>query len=226
MRTCPPGATRWRINEKTQVKRVLPTILTLVIAGCLWLVDPVRRAGPMISPNEAMIGTLPATPTGWELGEATGDLPRAFPPHNAITQKLVVYNRLGRSEASVFLRVVIAQDRRDLLAYEPAHAMRAGGWQPESSLEVDGLWRTEHSRRSQLLEEVIIVDTAYVVPGRWSATLDLLHDAGLSGGGWPGPGAIVQLIIPAEDGVNARAFHDLVKEVAASVANSLGDASP
>ncbi|MFI4883187.1 MAG: hypothetical protein ACIAQU_11445 [Phycisphaerales bacterium JB064] len=208
------------------MKRVLPTILTLVIAGCLWLIDPVRDEGPMISLSEAIVGTLPATPTGWMLGEATGDLPHAFPPHNAITQKLVVYNRLGRSEASVFLRVVIAQDRRDLLAYEPTHAMRAGGWQPESALEVDGLWHTEHSRRSQLLDEVITVDTVYIVPGMWSAQFDLLDDAGLSGSGWPGPGAIVQLIISAEDGVNAQPFHDFVKAMAENVADRLGDASP
>lgn len=204
------------------MKRALPTALTLLLAAVLWLVDPVRRAEPAIDPS-GIAGsiTLPEL-QGWKADDARTALPSAFPPHNPISERTWVLDPAPLSDQQSFLRVIVAQDRRDLLAFDPIHAMRAGGWQPVSAGSVDGLWVTRHTRTAPLLDETVTLATAFVVPGKWSGQGSMLRQHDASGPGWPGPGAIVQAIV--SEGDRATEIQELVEQLAEDIAGDLTEA--
>ncbi len=211
--------------------RTLPIILVLLLALGIFFADPARRAEPMISPARVLVAVrgLPVTIAGWQLVDQGDSLPRAYPPHYDVWEASARYGSdAPASGSTAYLRIVIAQDRRDLLAFDPTHAMRAGGWEPDVSVrptETNGLWRTQHTRGAGLLDERVVLETAYVVPGRWgsdSRDLRILVDAGP---GWPGPGAIVQMLVTAPVGPNAQAMRDVVKEMAQQLADELARTS-
>lgn len=199
------------------MKRALPTALTLVLATGLWLVDPVRRAEPAIDP--ASIALTVATPAAWGLSDAQADLPRAYPPHNRVAERTWVFDSMPGTSGRSFLRVVVAQDRRDLLAYDPVHAMQAGGWHSRSAQSSNGLWLTHHARSAPLLDETVTVVSAFVIPDVWSDQSALVYQQSASGPGWPGPGATVQLILP-EDQPSAEVC-DHIKQIAQHIAEQL-----
>lgn len=205
--------------------RTFPIILVLLLALGVFLVDPARRADPMIEPARLPTAAQWRPPTigGWIRSDDESDrLPRAYPPHNKIWQASVAYfisTPGGGSEA--YLRVVIAQDRRDLLAFEPTHAMRAGGWEPVRAQAVGELWRTRHSSHSGLLDEFVVLDTAFIAPGRWGSDPSITYAASTEGPGWPGPGAIVQVLFSGTIGDNAEAVREEVRRVAEQLSGEL-----
>ena len=206
------------------MKRVLPTILTIVLAAGLWLGDPVRRGEPPLDPTSIDPGQQPGVVGMWQMAQAAVALPRAFPPHYAVSERVWVYETSARSDRKAFVRIIVAQDRRDLLAFEPTHAMRAGGWQPKSASVVEGLWHTRHVRSAQLLSETVILDTAFVLPRGWTAQYEIIEDTATLGPGWPGPGAIVQLIAP--EGYETNALRRLVKSIADGLSRQLASPAP
>lgn len=200
--------------------RTLPIILVLLLALGVFLVDPARPAAPMMSPESLptaeqglaqSVGTWNRDPT-WD-----DTLPIAYPPHNEVLDTSARYMS-SATGAEAFLRVVIAQDRRDLLAFEPTHAMRAGGWSSIGAEESSNLWQTRHTRHSDLVDEFLVVDTAFVIAGLWGPTPGITHAVSTGGPGWPGPGAIVQVL---HGGGSAAADADILREEARRVADRL-----
>lgn len=206
------------------MKRVLPIIVTLVLLVGLWKADPVRRADPMIEPAPLTRIDFPAVLGPWRLETLDGQLPKAFPPHNEVAERVAVYQSALVGDAPAYVRVVVAQDRRDLLAYEPTHAMQKIGWSPVVAEQSGDLWHTRHLRPTTLLDRAIDVHTAFVLPGTWGPEPSLHRSLDAAGPGWPGPGAIVQVIIP--DGLDAEPMLVLTRDLASSLAQNLESAAP
>jgi|GEM_PF-4276418 len=213
------------IDRDTPLTRSLPIIFVLLIALVVFLVDPARRAGPMIEPATLPTATDWQAPTieGWTRNDDESErLPRAYPPHNAIWRISVAYYTGAPGVGSeAYLRVVIAQDCRDLLAFEPTQAMRAGGWEPVDAQATGGLWRTTHTSHAGLLDEFVILDTAFVVPGRWGSSPSITSAESAQGPGWPGPGAIVQVLFSGAINENAQAVREEVRRMANVLAQEL-----
>ncbi|MGD1916417.1 MAG: hypothetical protein ACFCBV_09555 [Phycisphaerales bacterium] len=204
------------------MKLVLPTILTLCCSVVILLVDPARQRGSMIEPSDIAPSAMPDRVGAWLRSNSNEELPHAYPPHNEVWERVTVYRPQGVETAdAAFVRVIIAQDRRDLLAYEPSYAMRIGGWTPEGAEATNGLTVSRHARREGPLREMLTIETAYVAPGEWGASRGVIDDAQPDGPGWPGPGAVVQLLTtsPAEDpGALRQMVRDTAAELAAAMA--------
>lgn len=208
--------------------RGLPIILVLLLALGVYLTDPARRAGPMIEPAALPTAAKWQSPTieGWTRTDDQSErLPRAYPPHNSIWRVSVAYFTGTYGDGSeAYLRVVIAQDCRDLLAFEPTQAMRAGGWDLVDAQPIDGLWRTTHTSRAGLLDEFIELDTAFVAPGQWGSSPSIIDAQHANGPGWPGPGAIVQVLFSGTIDASAHAVREEVRRLAQDLASELGQA--
>jgi hypothetical protein len=217
------------------VSRTVPIILIIPLAVAVYLADPIRHKGTMVDPSayEAGIADLIVETPGWTRTELSETLPRAFPPHNAYLDKTTQYQYVGAaglpggdspSATEAFLRIVIVQDRRDLLAFDPIQAMRAGGWTGRAGQRREGFRRTIHGRGPGQYGERVTLDTIYVVPGAWGADPQIIAEAGRSGPGWPGPGAIVQLLLNGggEQG-EAPGLSEAARRVAEALARSLPD---
>lgn len=204
--------------------RTLPIILVLLLAAGIFALDPVRRAGPMLAPEAVLADfePLPESIGAWQRDTQSEPLPRAFPPHNAVEGRTASYIHAPTNSTAV-VWIVLAQDRRDLLAFVPVHAMRAGGWSPTGGEEAEGLWRTRHARGGNLLVEYIELDTAFVVPGAWGPDRDELNQAAPRGPGWPGPGALVQVLLTAPREPQADDMRDQVRRLAELLAARLQD---
>ena len=209
--------------------RFLPIILVMLLALGVFVIDPARRADPMIS--AAGLSAAPwGAPTidGWiRNDDETERLPRAYPPHNTVRSESAAYVASTVGLASeAYLRVVMAQDCRDLLAYDPNHSMLAGGWEPVDAQAIGGFWRTRHTHRSALLDEVVVLDTMFVAPGQWGSDPAITSPAHNPGPGWPGPGAIVQVLFVGSVGENAATMRAEVQRLAENLASELGEPSP
>lgn len=203
--------------------RTLPIILVLVFALGVFLVDPARRAGPMIEPAglPAAGHDLPLTLDVWIRDTSWNNtLPRAFPTRNQIWDGSARYVS-SASGSEAFLLVVIAQDRRDLLAFDPTHAMRADGWEPIDGEIIGEFLQTRHTRHTNLLDEFRVLETAFVAPGRWGASPSITNAAGHDGPGWPGPGAIVQMRVAGPAGNDAAGLRDEVRRLARRLSTEL-----
>ncbi len=210
--------------------RFIPFILVLLVALGVFLVDPIRRAGEMIDPKAIPIVAQWSPPRidGWFHSEGSSDsLPRAYPPHNAIKSETVAYvSGMVGLASEAYLRVVVAQDCRDLLAYEPSHSMLAGGWEPVDAEEAGGFWRTRHAHRSTLVDEVVVLETIFVAPGVWGSNPTITRPAHNPGPGWPGPAAVVQVLFVGSFGDNANAVRTEARHLAEQLAADLGGRSP
>lgn len=203
--------------------RTLPIILVLVLALGVFLVDPARRAGSMISPANLPLAGQDLSPilgrwirdTSWN-----NTLPRAFPTHNQVWDGSARYVS-SASGSEAFLLVVIAQDRRDLHAFDPTHAMRADGWEPIDGEIIGEFLQTRHTRHTNLLDEFRVLETAFVAPGRWGANPSITNAAGNDGPGWPGPGAIVQMRVAGSAGDDAAGLRDEVRRLAQQLSTEL-----
>lgn len=226
---------RWRISREAGkgVRGVLPTIVLVALALGVFALDPVRRAPAAIEPGSLVVG--PELPQGsaW-LGresiqdQPAQDLPRAYPPHKSYADVVFGFEASeGGLDGEAFLRVVVVEDRHDLLAFEPRYAMRAGGWDMVASGASDGMWRTEHTQGSGLLRERLVVETVYVVPGRWDARRAIAAEAGTLGPGWPGPGALVQIVATLPLGADLEPLRAQAQAIAEELSASLaGDEQP
>lgn len=204
------------------MKRTLPIIaLFLVVAGVV-VIDPARRMGEMIEPRNLAPAELPEEVGQWLRVEGDDELPRAYPPHNAVWTRTTRYQPQGfEGLQTAFVRVVIASDRRDLLAFEPEHAMRAGGWATQGARAAHGLRVTTHARRGELLDETLQVETAYVSPGAWGQRRDIVNGVRPEGPGWPGPGALVQLLRTSPVVEDADGLRAMVKDLAGELSSQL-----
>jgi hypothetical protein len=212
------------------VARFLPILLVLLLALGVFVADPVRRAGEMIDAASlrAVAGDAPPNVEGWILVDDPRErLPRAYPPHNEVTTRSASYviGPFGPSPEA-YVRVVVAQDCRDLLAYDPSHSMLAGGWRPVEAREHGGLWHSAHARRSALIDELVVLETAFVAPGRWGSDPAITSPANASGPGWPGAGAIVQVLLIGSATNHADAMRAEVRRLAERVADDLKDHAP
>lgn len=204
------------------MKLVLPTILTLCCAAVLFLLDPTRQRGSMIDPGSLAPSAMPERVGPWVRLDSDETLPHAYPPHNLVWERVTTYQPAStESGDAAFVHVIIAQDRRDLLAYEPSYAMRAGGWSSESAETTDGLNASQHSRREGLLKETLTIETAYILPGVWGPDRSIIDDAHPHGSGWPGPGAMVQLLTSSPLVQDPSSLRDLVKNTAAELAAAM-----
>lgn len=210
------------------MNRVFPVILLLVVAAGVLVIDPARRAGEMIEPHRLAPDELPQQVGQWVRSKDVDELPRAYPPHNEIWSRTTRYQRAGLDGVeTAFVRVVIAQDYRNLLAFEPEYAMRAGGWTSERTQAANGLHATQHARRDGLLKETLRVETAYIAPGVWGPDRSLSEGARPIGPGWPGPGSMVQLLTTAPLAEDTTELRSLIKSVASALSTRLAqDASP
>ncbi|MFI4917196.1 MAG: hypothetical protein ACIAS6_11910 [Phycisphaerales bacterium JB060] len=202
------------------MRRVVPIILVLPIALMVYLADPIRRAGPMIDPVAiaAPNGELPPAINGWVRAIESEMLPRAYPPHNLTWQPTARYvDPLTGDEA--FLRVVVVQDRRDLLAFDPSEAMRAGGWAHEGSRKDERFHHTSHRKGPEPFTERVTLDTVYVAPGYLGPNREAISRIDHQGPGWPGPAALVQLLLTSDDPV----AHKNLQHVAWDLARTLAD---
>jgi hypothetical protein len=152
-------------------------------------------------------------------------LPRAYPPHNAVFETSASYARRSGMESpsgsAAFIRVVVAQDRRDLLAFHPIHAMRRGGWEPDGSQQGEHAWRTRHVHTEDFLTEFIELDTVYVVPGFFGPRALVFESAAGRGPGWPGPGALVQVLVTAPGEAEAEQLRAAAIDLAQQLADDL-----
>ena len=204
------------------MKRLLPILVTMTIAVGLFVIDPVRHAEPAIDPSRLAVEDMPATIGPWLREGAPDVLPRAYAPRNEVWESVTSYRpRTYEGPGSAYVRIVIAQDRRDLLAYEPAHAMRAGGWSSIDGELHDGLWQTQHTRREGLLSERVILCTAYVAPGGWGASAHVLDETRPAGSGWPGPAALVQVLTTAPVAADPTALHAFAQDLATALSARL-----
>lgn len=204
--------------------RTVPIILVVLLAAGIFLADPARRARAMIAPSSIPAGLreLPSDIPGWRADDLREPLPRAYPPHNAVWEASARYIADAPGSASVaYFRIVIAQDRRDLMAFDPTHAMRAGGWELVGATSTEGLRQTEHARRAGLLSERVVLETAYVEPGRWGPMPRTYDRAAGVDPGWPGPGAMVQVLVTAPVEGNALSLRAWVRERAGQLADEL-----
>lgn len=201
------------------MKTIVPIIAILGLALGVYALDPMRHAGPALRPaalGESMAGA-PAFLGDWRLDGPHTDMPRAFDTFREVHDRTVRYV-LGNDMA--YVRVAIALDRRDLRAYMPAHAMRRVGWSPSPADVHDGLERCVHQRDTGLLEERVSVESAYVLPGQWGHDAGLIDRASPVGPGWPGPGAVVQLVLTnPEAGADALRRH--VRDLADALAHQM-----
>lgn len=214
------------------LRRVVPVILILPLAAMVYVIDPIRHQGSMIDPlsYEDRVARLVSETPGWARTDLSESLPRAFPPHNRYLEATTQYRSIGTSGrlvsgppsvAQAFLRIVIVQDRRDLLAFDPIQAMRAGGWTNQLERDYEGFRRTIHVRGPGQYGEQVTLDTIYVVPGDWGADPGIIEEADRSGPGWPGPGAIVQLLLTdGDERSEAPGLSDAAKRVAGALAES------
>lgn len=202
------------------MRRIVPVILVLPIALMVYLADPIRRAGPMIDP-EAIASAhaeLPPAIDGWARASESETLPRAYPPHNLTWQPTARYvDPLTGDEA--FLRVVVVQDRRDLLAFDPSEAMRAGGWTHEESRKGERFHRTSHRKGPEPFTERVTLDTVYVAPGYLGPDREATSNIDHRGPGWPGPAALVQLLLTSD----APEAHKNLQDAAWDLARALAD---
>lgn len=202
-------------------------MLALALAVCV--ADPIRRSGGMVDLEalEDNATSLARTPPGWVRVESSQPLPRAYPPHNAFLDETIQYRRLSGSgfdnpNLIAFLRIAIVQDRRDLLAFDPIEAMRANGWTSEDGPTGQDARRTIHGRGIDAYGDRVTLDTIYVVPGDFGADPELIAEAGHRGPGWPGPGAIVQVLVTeGEEQADVPALSSLALQIAESLAKSL-----
>ncbi|MEQ9095644.1 MAG: hypothetical protein RIE32_05210 [Phycisphaerales bacterium] len=219
------------------MRRSIPVILILPVAAAVYMADPIRRQGPMLDPASVDVDAhvLQQDVAGWVRTETSQQMPLAFPPHNAVRIETIRYVIRSTPEgdiglldddrriiAEAFLRIVIAQDRRDLLAFDPIEAMRSGGWSGQAGEDTDELRRTVHQRGPGPFTESVTLDTAYVAPGAWGADPAVLNAAGDLDRGWPGQGAMVQLLIadaPSEQ--DAQALRNVVRSAAEALAEAL-----
>lgn len=206
-------------------KHVVPIIILLALAAALYAVDPLRRAGPGLTPAsmEQMLSEPPASLGLWQLGGHQDALPRAFQSFHEVSEQSVRY---VQGNETAYLRVAIARDRRDLRAYAPAHAMRRAGWSALPPVEQHGLELCIHQREMGLLAERISIESAYVLPGRWGHQAKAIDRAPPLGPGWPGPGAVVQLVLTNPE-APANELRQHVRDLAEELASSLqGDQAP
>lgn len=206
-------------------KHAVPIIILLALAAALYAVDPLRRAGPGLTPAsmEQMHSEPPASLGLWQLDGHQDALPRAFNSFHEVNERSVRY-MLDNDTA--YLRVAVARDRRDLRAYAPAHAMRRAGWSALPPVAQHGLELCYHEREMGLLAERISIESAYVLPGRWGHQAKAIDRAPPLGPGWPGPGAVVQLLLTNPD-APAEALRQHVRTLADELAKSLqGDQAP
>lgn len=202
----------------------MPTILTLLLAAALWLVDPVRQAGPMLAVDRLPLEPMPAMVGSAVRTDDRPDLPSAFVPRRRVLERVCAYAQIRPGDAPAFVRIVVAQDRRDLMAYDPIYAMRAGGWLTIGSQAEGKLLKSIHARPADPTDQTMVLLTAFVRPGTWGAHRQAILSGGPIGPGWPGPGAVVQAMVP--QGSDASAIRRLVESKAQRLARVLEDGVP
>ncbi|MEO1008379.1 MAG: hypothetical protein AAFX79_07415 [Planctomycetota bacterium] len=170
-------------------------LLTLVALLAIALADPVADAPqPRIPDAWRDIAAQASRDVGPWTYRAEDDPPRsAFRTrHEVVVRRLVFRHRSGGPRAMAVLQIVLAADRRDLLAYEPAYALPLAGWRPAEPDQLES--------RSMLmvrgegpLAERIRADHQAVLPGRVAGGWRQAIRAEPIGPGWPGPAAAVQV---------------------------------
>ncbi len=217
------------LEEGLSLRQIVPVITMLALALAVCVADPIRRSGAVIDLEslDAEVASLVRAPRGWVRVEFAQPLPKAYPPHYAFIDETTQFRRLagtGIENATLiaFLRIAVVQDRRDLLAFDPAEAMRANGWTSEDGAADQDARRTVHGRGTDAYGDRVTLDTIYVVPGDWGPDPALIANAGHRGPGWPGPGAIVQVLVTeGDEQTDVPALSALALQIAESLAESL-----
>lgn len=204
---------------RVTLKHIVPTIVLLLVALGVFLIDPMRRAGPALQPSllAESLAPVPELLGPWQLDGREESMPRAYQPLRSVYERT---ERYSCQADSAYVRVVIACDRRDLLAYVPSHAMHRKGWLALPVEIVEGLERSNHTYDSGLLVERITVESAYVLPGRWGPDAGVFDREAPMGSGWPGPGAVVQLLL-TNPHAPANELREHVRELAQALALAL-----
>jgi len=181
------------------MRRAASIILVIALCAGVVLVDPSRGHGAARIPEAwSEAADLPPRIGRWTAAEADGTLPWAISPRRAVRVLEAAYAPARGRPATARVRIVLAADRRDLLAVCPDLAMSAGGWERhELRLETASTTST-HQRRAGPVAERAVAYTAFAIPGRVAGSWEALGDLDAAGPGWPGPGAAVQAVVRGE----------------------------